>query len=571
MDNFLKISSDSSFFKAAGFSLFFHLMLPLLLLFPSLFNKPDNQIDELKAFTRALIEMKKENPDNLKLFDFNDADSIEKSFMQLVDVEISGIHLNEKEKIKLYKDMFAAYIQIKESTLNNQIETAVSKDEILEVLRKNGASRLGGKLFPSFPYNSHDSTEHFRLLPESKTNKLAILKKQPEMKKNYVKRGNKVKINKQEGNSLVPADYFFRDCPYEAILAQGADLFSFHSGFWTFDLTGKTMDQKGVTQLSKRDKPEQQFRVFLLWKSDFLKINDEEKFLSLKNVDKPLFFYNKNESIDSILDELMQFPEPEQFERFRQKYLKKYNLDDQNLAELTREFFYRNLGSVFFPISDKAEAFDQIEELYFNKALNQRIYDFWKSDPDGRVGDEMMFYMATQIAFEKRVLRSLIRAYPSAKKFVHARYFKLEIYEEKAKCFVIKEIYKALMDAMAERKVESTEDLLRMYSQEQHKIYAELIAKGGEIMNRGLYAQGCLYWEDGRYDEAVQHWCKIDENFSSRAFQEIKKNITGENNPNKIRIMINDILDYYAHIGEAEYLARLEKYKKWSLREKILN
>lgn len=566
MDNFLKISSDSSFFKAAGFSLFFHLMLTLLLLFPSLFNKPDNQIDELKAFTRALIEMKKENPDNLKLFDFNDADSIEKSFMQLVDVEISGIHLNEKEKIKLYKDMFAAYIQIKESTQTNQTDMIISKEDILNVLKNEGASRLGGKLFPSFPY-ARGWDESLKLLPESKTNKLTVLKNQPAMKKNYIKRGNKVKINKQEGNSLVPADYFFRDCPYEAILAQGADLFSFHSGFWTFDLTGKTMDQKGVTQLSKRDKPEQQFRVFLLRKSDFLKIKEKEKSHFLEAKDKTVFSSNKNGPIDSILDELMQFPEPEQFERFSQEYLTKYNLDDQNLAELTREFFYQNLGSIFFKIGDKSEAFDQIEELFFNKVINKKIYDFWKLHPASRVGDEILFYLVSQIGFEKRTLESLVRAYPSAKKFTAEKYFKLELYEEKAKSYVIQDIYEVLVDAMGEKKIQSIEELLEIYSKKQHEIYSQLIAKSGEVKNRGLYARACLYWEDGRYDEAVQHWCKIDENFSSRAFQEIKKVITGENDPIKNQILINEILDYYAHKGEKEYLARLEKYKKWSLRK----
>jgi hypothetical protein len=53
------ITADKALLKAAGFSLFFHLLLALLLIFPSLLNKPVGEIDELKAFTRALIEMKK--------------------------------------------------------------------------------------------------------------------------------------------------------------------------------------------------------------------------------------------------------------------------------------------------------------------------------------------------------------------------------------------------------------------------------------------------------------------------------------------------------------------------------
>jgi hypothetical protein len=489
--------------------------------------------------------------------------------MQLGAVEISGTHLNEQKKIKLYKDMFAAYIQIKESTQHNQIDLIISKDEILRVLKKDGASRLGGKLFPSFSY-THDLTENLKLLPESKTNKLDFLNDQPEMKKEYVKRGNKVKVNTQKGISFVPSDYFFRNCPYEELLAQGADLFSFRLGFWPLDLMGKTNDQEGGSQFTSRNNSEHLLRVFLLRKNDFSKIKEKEKILSLKKGDKPVFFLTVNESIDFILDELMMYPEPDQFERFTQEYLTKYDLDDQNLTELTQEFFYRNLGSIFVPISDKAEAFDQIEELFFNKAINKKIYDFWKLHPASRVGDEILFYLAAQIGFEKRALESLVRAYPSAKKFTSEKYFKLELYEEKAKCFVIKDIYEALMDAMAEKKIDSAEDLFEMYSQEQHKIYARLVAKGGEIKNRGLYAQGCLYWEDGRYDEAVQQWREIDKYFSSQAFQKIKKNITGENDSIKNRILINEILDYYAHKGEKNYLARLEKYKKWSLREKIL-
>lgn len=560
---------DTSFLKATGFSIFFHLMLTLLFLFPSLFNKPVDEIDELKAFTQALIEMKKENPNKLSIFDFNDADGMEKSFMLLGDVAISGTHLNEKEKIKLYKDMFAAYIQIKESTPYSQIDMIISKDDILGVLKKKGASRLGGKLFPSFPY-SHSSNESLRLLPERKIEKLAILEDQPEMKKDYVKRGNKVKITTREGNSLVPADYFFRNCPYEGMLAMGADLFSFQTGFWPLDLTEKTINQEGGAQLSNSENPEHPFRVFLLRKNDFSKIEEEEKFLSLEKENKPAFSYNKNKHIDSILDEIMQYPEPEQFERFEQDYLYKYDLDDPNLAKLTREFFYRNLGIIIFPISDKSEAFDQIEELFFNKTLNRRIYDFWKSHPDSVTGDEILFYLASQYGFEKRVLESLIKAYPSAKKFIGEKYFKLELYKEKSKCFVIKDIYEALLDAMAQKKIESVEGLLEMYSQEQHKIYEQLVAKGGEIKNRGLYTRGCLYWEEGKFDKAVEQWNMVGITFSSRAFEEIKEIIArGIDFPEK-QVLISDVLDYYAHKGIKEYLARLEKYKKWSQREKIL-
>ena len=564
------ILADSSFLKSAGFSLFFHFLLTLLFLFPSLFNRPVDEIDELKIFTQALIEMKKENPNNPSLFEFNDPSNIEKSFMLLGDVEISGIHLNEKEKIKLYKDMFAAYLQLKETIRFSQIDPMVSKNKILRILKEEGATRLGGKLFPSFPY-SHGLDENLKLLPESKTNKLAVLKKQPAMKKSYVKRRNKVKINKREWNSLVPADYFFRNCPYEAILAQGADLFSFQSGFWSFVLTGENEDQNGRTHLSSRNKPEQPLWVFLLRKSDFSKIKDEGKFLSLKKEDKPAFFYNKNESIDSILDELMQYPEPEQFERFSQEYLTKYNLDDQNLADLTREFFYRNLGSVFFTISDKSEAFDQIEELFFNKVINKNIYDFWKLNPDSRVGSEVLFYLASQYGFEGKALGCLVKAYPTAKKFTAEKYFKLELYEEKAKCFVIEDIYEAVMDAMDKKEFQSIEELLEMYTKKQHEIYDRLSDKGGEIKNRGLFAKGCLYWEEMKIEKAMQQWSKIDENFSSRAFQEIKKVLIGLNDLDTKQILINRILDNYAHKGEEEYLARLEKYKKWSVREKILN
>ncbi len=153
-------------------------------------------------------------------------------------------------------------------------------------------------------------------------------------------------------------------------------------------------------------------------------LNEKEKSHFLEAKDKPAFPYNKNGPIDSILDELMQYSEPEQFERFSQEYLSKYDLDDHNLAELTREFFYRNLGSVFFPISDKAEAFDQMEELFFNKIINKKIYDFWKLHPTSGGGDEILFYLASQIGFEKRALDSLVRAYPSAKKFIAEKYFR---------------------------------------------------------------------------------------------------------------------------------------------------
>jgi hypothetical protein len=304
----------------------------------------------------------------------------------------------------------------------------------------------------------------------------------------------------------VPAEYFYRDCPYEEILARGAALFSVITGFpglgpeeWP---PGENREPETEGAPTIPAAGESTFSVVYLPRSSPASLPS--------GIEGGAALPVSGAEVSRILDGLMAFPEEEQFARFEKDYLARYDLDDENLARLTRDFLYANINGAFFVVDDLTSAFDSLEELFYKKSVFEKLDAWRRKAPRSKTAAELLFCLASAYDFEKRVIRYLATANPEAKNVLDQKIKSQSLFNPGIKAFVVITVCRDLMGRLAGGGFSSLDEAIALYTQEQFRIYDLLLRFGGDARNRALLAAGCLLWQEGRTDEAIERWRRID-------------------------------------------------------------
>lgn len=391
--------------------------------------------------------------------------------------------------------------------------------------------------------------------------------------KGYLADGDLVRVRTSKGNEVVPAEYFFRTCPYEKILAWGADLFFFSTGF-PLDLRGSAAsDANPETGEGARNetRPEASsdtglIKIILARPLMPSRTSMPSKGGAEPAEEKPGGPDPEAGDFNRVLDKLMPLPENEQMDVFIRDHLAGADPDSSATADLAGAFFQSNLNTVIFDITDLAAGFDCLEELYFNKALAFRIAGLWSRFRETKTGTECLFYFASQYEFERRALERLFKAQAEAEAYLAGRSATAELFEKERKCQVVRDIGRKVLAEMKKHGYAGAADVLIAYRGEQKRIYDYLIERGGEDRDRGLFALGCFYWEMDRSDLAIQAWMDIRPSHGNPTFNRIRGILSGADHPNVMIMKINGVLDRAEIQGTDEFLLRLVRYGKWKIR-----
>jgi hypothetical protein len=481
--------------------------------------------------------------------------------------DISGYNLSEDEKKQVYKKLIASYTQIKDSEKKNEVPREITRKDLLNFLNQKGGFGLksGKKIIPSISAKGKKTTK-LNVLPKPIIKDLQSLQKFPSKDlEYYVSRGN-VWVSSPTGIKVVPSQYFFRDSPYEQILAQGIHLFYIVDGFPVLE----EKPPSGIHYVDTasenlfQEEASRGFQVILLsGLSDssgqmFSEIQEGREELDIS----PTFI----EHFDKFCDDFLVLPEEQQFLYFRTKYLERYDLDSGELAYLTRRFIHRNLNNIIIPVSEISSAFDYLEELYFNKPLEHQFLKFWRDYPDTHIGAQLLLTLASHYDLERRTIANLRKAYDNAKGYLRQKYKVSELFNKKTKCYVIQKMFERLDRGIRERGYISVEEVEQKYVEEQIKIYDIVIDMGGEPRNHGLYDLGCLYWDLNLRDLAIDTWAQIDDSYESDSLDSIREALTWIDDTKNAHTLIDNILNWYATKGVDKRLKRLLDLGKWKAR-----
>jgi hypothetical protein len=264
----------------------------------------------------------------------------------------------------------------------------------------------------------------------------------------------------------------------------------------------------------------------------------------------------------------MTLPELEQLKKFQADYLDRDEIENQSLIKLTQEFTRNNLSTIMFDINDITSAFDYIEEIYFNKALDHFFYKIWLMTPTSRVGVEFLLCIADHIRFEKNGLYFLQKAYEEANDFLSHKYHQTEMFNKIQKCFVIKDVYENLVRKLPALGFNSIEQVRAHYQDVERGVYTLLLDLGEEAKNIGLYELGRFAWKNEQYLEALKHWENIENSYSTKSLQDIRRVISQNLELNHTVLGINSSLNWYGERKQSAFIARLTQYGKWQNRYK---
>lgn len=559
-----------SFSTAVWLSVFFHVLL-LGYISLSQASSPDSRRNrpgrDSAILNQALVEMQDEiidlggGLDNL----------LPEILPEEVDKLIGGLdfdrNLSDKEKLDLYKRLIEALLALKQENALVDPETEITPSDILSLLAKEGGWELdsGKKIFPDSGQVNWDSL--FHSLTKERRDTLNFLRRFEGSEKEGTKiaRGQ-VTVETESGIKYIPIEYYFRESPFEEILAQGASLFYIIRGFPVVNVEDEKIEPAEPEDKQPAIHQEKGFSVIyvtgLTPPAQGFQEPDKTERIPFE------FSGDKERQIQQILDGLMAFPEEDQFSYFSEKYLETFDPDSDDLAELTHEFIYNNLCNVIIVIDSISSAFDFIEELYFSKPLDFLFLDHWRKYPESNTGFEFLFSLASDYDFERRALEYMIGAYRDSKKILNRQYLKSNVYNKQAKAYVIREIYEDLFFQLREKGYDNLEQAIGRYRDEQIGIYEMVIDRGGELRNRALFALGRLYWVEGNYDLALEKWDAIGSGYSSKFYQDVRiiKNTTKDRN--ELIRKVDGLFDWETYKESSQLLERLLKYHKWKKREK---
>ncbi len=481
--------------------------------------------------------------------------------------------LTEKERTELAEKLIESYFALRNPDAPPALIPRIALDDLLALLERNPAEGLssGGRIYTPGRFAGDQGPVIYKL-PGEYENQIRWLRRFETYEKDWaVVVGNMVKI-KDEADTIhyLPSEYYLRDCPYDEMLARSAGLFYAIEGFPDLqepeDSSGKN---EGLRPELARP---QAFRNGLV----VYVIRAQAVSTRFQVPPKPLAGLEvSKQDVARILDELMPLPEKDQFARFADDFLEAFDPQNEDLAYLTDEFVFNNLATVFLVNEAFPAAFDFLEELFYNKEYQDYFASYWKRHPLTETGSELLLILASLYDFEKRTLSLLFDAYLTARDILSNKRYETDVFNQKAKAFVVKEVMEDLLRRLDERGFESEETLLRRYEQEQVKIYQILAEMTGRPRNRALFAWGRGLWEDGRYGEAILKWRDIDGDFAFKTFQEIRHLIsvydsvpvsTAFVGPDSLIPEIDRILAWESGENSRRLYKRITQFHKWAVR-----
>jgi hypothetical protein len=555
-----------TFTSAVLSSIFMHGLLIILLLFSqtsSFLSTMKLKEKNFEAFIQAFGNIKEETLDK-DTFEKFFSDMTEERMLKLASkFELNDLNLGKKLKVELFEELLKSYLELPEDKIHINPEINYSIDDALTFLRKESEFELssGDTVYRWDPLPGKESPRYYQL-PKEKKERIDFLRRNEIKEKDYVEISrNRVKVQIETRIKYIPIEYYFRDSPYEEIVARGADLFYIARGFpnlaessFTYQQTEKSNafqfvdNKKGFNVIYLKSKLQEQTRLPV--QSQQLK-----KTLAIKHV----------EFLD-LLDDLMKLREEEQFLYFKENYLEEYDPDDRNLAILTSEFIYRNLSNVIINYISISDAFTFIEELFFNKPMDNYFPIFWNENPNTKTGAALLLCLASVYDFEKRGIAYLFSAYKEAKKILSKKYTQTNVFNKKLKAYIIKETFDVLTIELGKKGYILVDEILNKYREEQIRIYKIVKRMGGEERDQALYAEGNLYWDEKNYDLAKQKWKEIDNPDISITFMEIKKVLDNYKNKQKMIQEINSIIHYHSSLDASSQLKRLLGFHRWKNR-----
>lgn len=531
--------------------------------------KGDILLTDREAFFQAMsILQEKTNENKGSEIALTPALSDEEIARLLAEAPALDPQFTEQQRIEIFLDFLKHRLRTAENhskvrpidSLNLWASQEMRPAQGLLILEK------GTRLFDSGPYASGGAALH--KVSSGLSRQLALLRASERWERDQTPvRGGYVRVMAKAGFKDVPADYYFRDCPYEEILTVREKIFYFVRGFPVLESSGD-FERKVIKNRQGFPPHLEKGLVVFLLESGHMKPATS---IAKKHLE-PLVLGSGE--IEMILDELMELPEEEQFMRFVEDYLERYNPDEGDIAVLTREFMYKNLGAVFIITSPFVAAFDFLEEIYFNKRTQGYLETYWKKNWGTKTGTEILFILAELVDFEKRALVYLFDSYESALKVLAGKERHLDVFSQKAKAFVLKETMETILDAMEIEGIRSEAELYELYEDYEASIYRLLAELGGETRDRALFDLGCLHWNSGKYEDAVSTWKSVRSSYKRPVFKEVQRLIENfkrvtDDVPADYSLVAPRVNTIIAkeYSGRADkLLRRLIKFKKWSLR-----
>ena len=560
-----------SFSSAVLLSLVAHIILFLLICLPwtssaSSGNKINKK--DYRAFKQAFAELKTDinmDEDFKKQLLETDEDTILNVF---IESGLDDLNMSKGQKVEFYKSLIGLLLQAMNNKEQLDLDTDLSLKDLIKLIQSEREVELdsGDILFPSHSFPGEQSLS-FQMLSKEKIDIIEELKKYSALDKERTVYSSKlVKILSAEtGIRFIPTEYYFREPPYEEILAEGANLFFAVKGFPELgeaSFLDTQRDEKKDRAFPKES--DDDLVVFIIDESD---LNLQKRLKESRSLDRILNVPDNHR--EAILDDLMRLTESEQFSYFMDNYLDIYHPDKGDLAELTREFIQNNLSSVIIIYDQISTSFTFIEELYFNKPLNKNILSLWKEKRGTKTGVELLFSLASLYDFEKRGVEHLVQSYKEAKQVLAAdKHYKSNVYNKKLKAYIVMEIFEELVQELKKRGYHSPDKVIQKYLDEQIKIYSMIIQMGGEEENRALYSLGCLYWDEGQYELALEDWNKISDYSFSKTSQKVEAVLSETGYLPHLIPQINDIFERESQRVSHRQLDRLLQFHRWEKRKK---
>ena len=272
----------------------------------------------------------------------------------VVEQLLGGIELdpalNKKARMEVYKKLIGSLQKLRGESGLSDSQADLSLSDILDLFDESGEGELdsGNKIFPFIPETDEWGAE-LHSLTKKRRETLDFLRRFEDQEKDRTQMARgQVKVETESGIKYIPTEYYFRDSPYEEILAQGASLFYIIRGFPGLDLFSTAENSQNPDKENPGQFHAQDARV--IYVTDLTRPDSGIEEFTDKNREFFEFEGEKGKQIKSIVDSLMALSEVDQFVYFTERYLDVYDPDSQDLAELTHEFIHNNLSNVIIVI-----------------------------------------------------------------------------------------------------------------------------------------------------------------------------------------------------------------------------
>jgi len=521
------------------------------------------------AFREALQEYAADGPAPERLANALMALSEEEIREAFFKAPVLDYRLNEREKAGLYKMMVAkAMADFREGTGEERSALDLPLSRYFKGIREMPAADPSEDFVLVRIDNALDESARLFRLSKEKAQTLESLRT---LAGDSGDRSTEVRLLDEDGRlSTAPGEYFYRDSPYLEIAAAGAQLFYVVRGFPELrsagpeDGSGPMRGDRNPEAARNGVSPQPPSPAFVVI---FMPSGGLHDFVPAPSAARPSLELPEKE-LDRVLDGLMPLPVEEQVRRFNRDYLKAYDPDSSDLARLTREFIYRNLGMVFVQTGDPlSRGFDLLEEVYYDTISMDAIVPYALKNLRSRTGAEILLCLAASYEFERRAIAALdgsleaaelVLADPSGERFY--------VHNKSVKAYVLREVYRDLAAELRSRDFLSLQTVLQKYRDEQLRIYDLLKGMGGDIECRALYALGRFHWDEGRTEQAMETWKDTDPAFADETLTRIRGAIIERRRPLDAVPRIDDILGRQAAAGKSQLLERIARFHKWKER-----